>query len=75
MKIEKLLHILRVLGHALDDPRNMPSAYPILADYGLMDRTENGFKCIDPDTIRRRIRDLIITINQSDATNQETPQP
>lgn len=62
MKIEKQLHILRILGHALDDPRNMPSAYPILADHGLMERTGNGFKSIDPDTIRRRIRDLIVTI-------------
>jgi len=44
---------------ALGDSRQLSVAYPILARYGLMERTQNGFKAIDPDAVVRRCRELI----------------
>ena len=47
------------LRFALEDTRNLPSAYPILAVAGVLERTENGFKSIDPETAQKRIRELL----------------
>jgi len=47
------------LRHALDDSRNLPSAYEILSDHGLMERTPNGFVSLDPQVIETRIRRLL----------------
>lgn len=47
------------LEHALSDFRNYPVAYPILAAHELLERTPNGFKSEDPETIARRIRELL----------------
>lgn len=44
---------------ALGDSSQLSVAYPILARYGLMERTPNGFKAIDPDAVVRRCRELI----------------
>ena len=44
---------------ALGDSRQLSVAYPILARYGLMERTPNGFKAIDPDAVVRRCSELI----------------
>jgi len=48
---------------ALSDSRQLPVAYPILAKHGLMERTENGFKSIDPEVIARRCRELLDRID------------
>lgn len=50
------------LRQALEDSRNLSSCYNILADHGLMERTSNGFKCIDPDAVRRRCEELLVTL-------------
>ena len=47
------------LNHALTDPRAYPIAYPILARYGYMERTSNGYVAIDPEAIVKRCRELI----------------
>lgn len=41
------------------DFRQLPVAYPILARYGLMERTVNGFRSINPETVVSRARELI----------------
>lgn len=43
---------------ALEDSRNLPIAYPFLADAGLMERTPNGFVAQDPETLQRKCREL-----------------
>lgn len=48
-----LLHV------ALGDSRQIDVAYPILARHGLMERTANGFKAIDPGVVVRRCHELI----------------
>ena len=44
---------------ALGDSSQISIAYPILARHGLMERTENGYKAIDPDAITRRCHELL----------------
>ena len=46
---------------ALDRQRNHPNIYPLLADYGLMERTPDGFKAIDPDKVYSLCRELLAT--------------
>ena len=41
------------------DFRAWPSAYPVLAKYGFMERTGSGFKAIDPETFTRRCNALL----------------
>lgn len=52
-------HALGRLRHARKDSRNLPTAYPILARWGEMETTANGFFAIDPETANRRIDRLI----------------
>ena len=48
------------LRHAVNgDFRAWPSAYPVLAKFGLMERTTNGFRSIDPDHLLSRCRELL----------------
>lgn len=47
------------LQQALTDSRAHPIGYPILARYGYMERTANGFKAIDPDAFISRCKCLI----------------
>jgi hypothetical protein len=61
--IEEKMMILNRLEFALQDCRNHPTAYPILARFGYMERTANGFKSIDPDAIRNRIREVILNLD------------
>ena len=51
------------LNHALSDWRNRPCAYPILWLHGLMEKTPDGYKSIDPETIDRRIKELIAQLS------------
>lgn len=44
---------------ALLDPRNLPIAYPFLADAGLMERTPSGYVSQDPETLQRNCRELM----------------
>lgn len=53
-----LLHV------ALGDTRHISVAYPILARYGLMERTKNSFKSIDREVIIRRCHELIDRLGQ-----------
>lgn len=48
-------HALNRLRHARRDSRNLPTAYPILARFGEMETTPNGFVSVDPETLNRRI--------------------
>lgn len=59
MNTERLRLDYNLLHVALGDSRQMSVAYPILARHGLMERTANGFKAIDPDVIVRRCHELI----------------
>jgi hypothetical protein len=59
MKNERKYLDYNQLHVALGDSRQLPIAYPILARYGLMDRTANGYRSIDPEVIMRRCRELI----------------
>lgn len=59
MTKEQLKNDYNLLHVALGDSRQLSAAYPILARYGLMERTPNGFKAIDPDAVIRRGRELI----------------
>jgi len=45
------------------DFRQLPVAYPILARYGMMDRTPNGFKAINPEVVVARARELIAKLS------------
>ena len=54
----KQLEISR-LEHALADTRNHAVAYPILAKHGLMERTPDGFKAIDPAAVQSRCNELL----------------
>jgi len=47
------------LQQALTDTRAHPIAYPILARYGYMEKTANGYKAIDPETVILRCKALI----------------
>lgn len=50
---ERILHVLKSGWQAL------PIAYPILARHGYMERTAEGFKAIDPESVVRRCREFI----------------
>lgn len=52
-------HAIERLEHARRDFRNLPVAYPILARFGEMEMTANGYVAIDPETVLRRIDRLI----------------
>ena len=47
--------MLRKLRFALDDSRNLPVAFEILAQFDEMQRTDCGYVSIDPETAQRRI--------------------
>ena len=59
MTKEQLRNDYNLLHVALGDSRQLSVAYPILARHGLMERTTNGYKAIDPDAVMRRARELI----------------
>lgn len=59
MRAEAKMHLIGRLRHALTDSRNHAVAYPTLAMLGLMERTANGFKMIDPEAVNRRINEAI----------------
>lgn len=59
MTKEQLKNDYNLLHVALGDSRQLSAAYPILARHGLMERTSNGYKAIDPDAVMRRARELI----------------
>lgn len=54
--------IARLL-HARKDCRNFPTAYPILARWGEMETTPNGFVMIDPEAVIRRIDRLVAKLS------------
>ncbi len=41
----------------------MAIAYPILARHGYMERTPNGYKCISPEIVIKRCRELLIELD------------
>lgn len=47
------------LNHILNGSAQLSVAYPILARHGFMERTANGYKCIDPDIVIRRCREAL----------------
>lgn len=47
------------LRHAISDWSSMAVAYPILARHGYMERTPNGYRCISPETVIARCRELL----------------
>lgn len=59
MTKEQLKNDYNLLHVALGDSRQLSVAYPILSRHGLMERTANGYKAIDPDAVMRRARELI----------------
>lgn len=59
MNIEQIKIDYNHLHVALGDSRQLDVAYPILAKHGLMERTANGYKAIDPEAVIRRCRELI----------------
>lgn len=65
MKTQKITlnHAERIsLEIALNgDFRQLSCAYPVLARYGYMERTTNGFKAIDPESVRNRIKQLLLS--------------
>ena len=56
-------HALGRLRHGRADCRNLPSAYPILARFGEIETTDNGWVMIDPETAFRRIDRLIAKLS------------
>lgn len=58
-KTEQINLAIERLRHALEDSRNLPVAYPVLANMGLMTRTANGFRAIDPRQVISRCREAI----------------
>lgn len=50
------------LHEVVQDWNKFSLAYPILARYGFMERTTNGYRAIDPEIIIRRSRELISKI-------------
>lgn len=59
MKLEQIKQDYNRLHMALDGQSSRHIAYPILARHGMMERTENGYKAIDPEAVDRRCRELI----------------
>ena len=55
-------HVAARLRFALQDGRNLPSAYPILADRGWLERTANGYVATDSATLNRRCRELLAEV-------------
>ena len=51
------------LNQALTDSRSHPIAYPILARHGFMEKTANGYKAIDPETVVKRCKQLIAELS------------
>lgn len=51
------------LRHVIADWNNMAIAYPILARHGYMERTPNGYKCISPEIVIKRCRELLIELD------------
>lgn len=56
-------HAINRLRHARLDCRNLPTAYPILARWGEIEATANGWVMIDPETANRRIDRLILKLS------------
>jgi hypothetical protein len=56
-------HAVRLLEEAIADSRKLPGAYEILAQFGELERTRNGYKCIDASALVnrcKRVRDAIM---------------
>ena len=63
-RTEMARHAIARLQHALESSRNHPSAYETLANFGEMERTDDGYRCIDPEAIENRCRKVISILSQ-----------
>jgi hypothetical protein len=58
-------HEISRLEHAISDWRSHPTAYPILAKHGYLERTANGYMAISPEAVVLRCRELIAKLKSS----------
>lgn len=59
--------ISRLQAAISGDFRTLPAAYPILASFGFMERTANGFREIAGETVVKRCRELIAVLSEKQA--------
>ena len=65
MKNETIAIERRKLETAIHgDFRQLPVSYPVLAKYGFLDRTSNGFRAVSPDVIVKRCRTLLAQLEE-----------
>ena len=56
---EKTQFAIERLRHGINTSNFSMSQYEILAQYGFMERSPNGFVALDPQVIQRRCKELV----------------